>query len=305
MAGLLSSPRACRLIPVHSALSLMKPGTTPQARLDMNAKALKLFVIVLVCSAVVDADTQSASSIAVRYREGLVHGFLVLSALDGEPLAHGELAQVSRGDRVTTHVWFRFKDGSVRDETTIFSQRGHFRLLNYRVEQKGPAFPYPLEMSMDTSTNRTTVHYTEAGKEKVAHDQKGFPADIANGLLFTLVKNIQPGQLPVNASIVVATPKPRLVKLAINRQGEETFTLGDSKLAATHYDIKLEIGGIAGTIAPLVGKQPPDIHVWVLGGEAPVFVKSEGPLFAGGPIWRIELTSPVWHSSDPAGKQQN
>jgi len=210
-----------------------------------------------------------------------------------------------RGDRVTTHVVFRFKDGSIRDETTIFSQHSNFRLLSYRVVQKGPAFPYPLEMSIDTSSNRTTVRYTEDGKEKIAHEQKRFPADIANGLLFTLVKNIQPGQLPVNASIVVATPKPRLVKLAIDRQGEEICTLGDSKLTAVHYEIKVEIGGIAGTIAPLVGKQPPDIHVWILGGEAPVFVKSEGPLFAGGPIWRIELTSPVWHSSEPARKQQN
>ncbi len=51
-----------------------------------------------------------------------------------------------------------------------------------------------------------------------------------------------------------------------------------------------KIGGIEGKI----GKQPPDIHVWVLGGEAPAFVKMEGPLFYGGPIWRIELASPVW-----------
>ena len=40
-----------------------------------------------------------------------------------------------------------------------------------------------------------------------------------------------------------------------------------------------------------MGKQPPDTHVWVLGGEAPAFVKSEGPLYAGGPIWRIQLAS--------------
>ena len=34
--------------------------------------------------------------------------------------------------------------------------------------------------------------------------------------------------------------------------------------------------------------------VWILEGEAPAFVKSEGPLYFGGPVWRIELTSPVW-----------
>jgi hypothetical protein len=94
--------------------------------------------------------------------------------------------------------------------------------------------------------------------------------------------------------MVVATPKPRLVKLVITPHGEDSFSAGGSAHKATHYVVKVEIGGIAGAVAPLVGKQPADTHVWILGGEAPAFVKSEGPLYDGGPIWRIELTSPVW-----------
>ena len=46
-----------------------------------------------------------------------------------------------------------------------------------------------------------------------------------------------------------------------------------------------------------LGKQPPDSRVWVLAGDAPAFVRSEQPLYAGGPLWRIELTSPVWPSA--------
>ena len=57
---------------------------------------------------------------------------------------------------------------------------------------------------------------------------------------------------------------------------------------------------IAGFVAPLVGKQPPDSHVWILEGEAPAFVKSEQPLYNGGPLWRIELVSPTW----PRGASQ-
>jgi hypothetical protein len=94
--------------------------------------------------------------------------------------------------------------------------------------------------------------------------------------------------------MVAATPKPRLVKLAITPQGEEPFSLGGSERRAMHYVMKVEIGGVAGVIAPLLGKQPPDIHVWILGGEAPAFIKTEGPLYYGGPSWRIELASPVW-----------
>ena len=37
----------------------------------------------------------------------------------------------------------------------------------------------------------------------------------------------------------------------------------DRRLHATHYVLKVEIGGLAGVVAPLVGKQPPDSHVWI------------------------------------------
>jgi len=36
----------------------------------------------------------------------------------------------------------------------------------------------------------------------------------------------------------------------------------------------------------------PDMHIWVVKSEVPTFVQSEGPLYAGGPIWRIRLTAP-------------
>jgi hypothetical protein len=95
-------------------------------------------------------------------------------------------------------------------------------------------------------------------------------------------------------SFIAATPKPRLVKLAISNAGQDKFSTGGSSRTGTHYVLKVEIGGLSGLIAPLVGKEPPDSHVWILGGEAPAFVKSEQPLFFGGPVWRIELVSPVW-----------
>jgi len=34
--------------------------------------------------------------------------------------------------------------------------------------------------------------------------------------------------------------------------------------------------------------------VWILGGDAPAFVKAEQPFYAGGPVWRVELASPSW-----------
>jgi hypothetical protein len=58
--------------------------------------------------------------------------------------------------------------------------------------------------------------------------------------------------------------------------------------------VKVEIEGILGLLAPAVGKQPPDSYVWVLGGEAPTFLKWQAPAYEGGPIWVTRLTSPIW-----------
>ena len=254
----------------------------------------RLFAVLLTCAALLQSNPLPAETVTVRHTEGLMHGFLALRTLDGKILADGEMTQVAQGDRVTDHLLFRFKDGSIYEDTTIFSQRGSFRLLNDHLVLKGPTFKHPTETSIDTSTGQVTVRYTgDDGKEKVLTQRLELPPDVANGLMFTLVKQIQPGVLRTTVSIVATTPKPRPVKLAILPRGEEPFSSGTIKHKAMHYVVKVEIGGVAGMLAHLLGKQPPDTNVWVLGGEAPAFVKSEGPLYEGGPIWRVELASPA------------
>jgi hypothetical protein len=94
-------------------------------------------------------------------------------------------------------------------------------------------------------------------------------------------------------SYLAAAPKPSIVKLVITAQGEEAFSTSISKHKAIHFVVKVDIGGTAGVIAHLAGKQSPDTHVWVLAGEAPSFVGLEGPYFGEGAIWRIDLVSPV------------
>ena len=65
-----------------------------------------------------------------------------------------------------------------------------------------------------------------------------------------------------------------------------------ASVKSTRFNIKVEIGGLAGLLAPLLGKQPKDASVWIIGGEAPGFVRSESQFYQGGPLWRIELASP-------------
>jgi hypothetical protein len=253
--------------------------------------AARLLAVLLVCAALLQPNALRADPVPVRYTEGLTHGFLVLQTLEGKTIADGQMTQVAQGDRVKQQLTFRFKDGSTYEETTIFHQRGHFRLLSDHVVQRGPSFKRPTETSINASTGQITVRYTENGKDEVLNEQLEMPSDISNGMIFTLMKNIQPNVPRTTVSMLVTTPKPRLVKLAIIPEGSEPFSIGNFKHKAMRYVLKIEIGGLAGWLARLFGKQPPDTHVWVLGGEAPAFVKSEGPFNADGPIWRIQLAS--------------
>lgn len=264
--------------------------------MDLTCRSLRsLLRLGLATAALLWPCIGLGEQVAVRHTEGLVHGFLALRTLDGTTIADGDLIQVARGDRVTSRLVFRFKDGSIHDETAIFSQRQQFRLVSDHLVQKGPTFPRPLDMSVDARTGRVTVRYAdEHGEQKVADERLDLPPDLANGMILTLLKNVRPEAPPPAVSFVAATPKPRLVKLAIASAGQEPFSTGGAARKATHYVVKVDIGGIAGLLAPLLGKQPPDSHVWILGGEAPAFVKSEGPLYLGGPSWRIELVSPAW-----------
>ena len=241
-----------------------------------------------------------AERVAVRRTEGVVHGFLVLRTLDGKTLADGDLIQVPRGGQMTTRLTFRFKDGSIHEESAVYSQRRYFRLLSSRLVQKGPTFPRSLDMSVEATKGHVRVRYTEEdGEEKVEDEQLDLPADLANGLILTLVKNLPPDGRPATVSLIAATPKPRVVTLEISAQGREPFVTGRTPRKAVHYVVKVDIGGVAGIVAPLIGKEPPDSHVWVLGGEAPAFIKAELPLYPGGPMWRIELVSPAWPRAAP------
>ena len=148
-----------------------------------------MLVFLLAC--LLQPTASRAETVPVRYPEGVSHGYLVLRTLDGKPIADGDSTQVARGDHVTSRMRFRFRDGSIYEETTVFSQHGTFRLLSDHVLQKGPTFQKPMETVIDATSGQVTVRYTDDGKEKVVTEKLDLPPDVANGILFTLLKNLQ------------------------------------------------------------------------------------------------------------------
>lgn len=239
-----------------------------------------------------------SEQVAARHLEGTEHGFLELRSDTGQTIAEGDLVQIVHGDRVTSHLLFHFKDGSIDDETSVFTQRGSFRLISNHHIQKGPFFAQAIDLSIDVPKGMVTVRSTgKDGKEDVSTEHMNLPPDLSNGIVNSLVRNLSPDRPETQVSMIVATPKPRLIKLAISPLGPESFSLAGMSRQAWNYQIKVELGGLAGVIAPVIGKQPPPIKMWVAGGEVPVFLREQGPLSMGSPIVTMELTSPSWTSS--------
>jgi len=110
----------------------------------------------------------SAQPVAVRQMEGEVRGFAVLRTLNGEIVADGDSTQVTHGGQITNRLTFHFKDGSLQDETVVFTQNGHFRVLSDHLVQKGPTFKHPMDVAINTVTGQVTVIYKDdKGEEKV------------------------------------------------------------------------------------------------------------------------------------------
>lgn len=173
----------------------------------------------------------------------------------------------------------------MQDETTVFSQNGHFRVLSDRLVQKGPTFKHPTDLTINAPTGQVTVTYVDdKGDPKTESKHMDLPPDLANGIVPVLLKNLPPGSQSATESMVVASPKPMLIKLQIHPEGDDSFTTGGADRRATRYGVHVDIGGVKGVVANVAGKEPPDTIVWILRDECPAFVRAEGPGFQDGPI---------------------
>ena len=232
-----------------------------------------------------------AEPIPVRYVQGSSHGFAVLKTLEGVVIATGESTQtVSRG-RVTSRLIFHFKDGSVDDDVTVFTQQGVFRLVSDHHIQHGPSFPKPIDFLIDMATGDLT---SKAEDGTITKEHVDLPPDVSNGLPPNLLLNILPGTPETKIAYIAPGKKPRLVHLSIKPTGSLSFRVGALRRKATDFTLHVELGGVVGVVAPIIGKQLSDYHIWLQDGVPPAFVREEGPLYEGGPIWRIEQISPFF-----------
>jgi hypothetical protein len=227
-----------------------------------------------------------AAPVVVRFAEGVARGFPVLRSPAGHILAHGELTQVARGDRVESRLVFRFLDGSIYDETVQFSQKDVFTLLSYRIVQRGPAFPESLEASIDRASGRYDVRYRADADspEETISGRFELAADVYNGMLTILLKNLA-GGASETVHIVAFTPQPRHVRMVLTPHGHDEVAIGPRTERARRYRLQPELG----LLNLLLVADPAPMLCWILDGTVPAFIRFQGPLYLLGPVWRIDL----------------
>ncbi len=261
-----------------------------------HRSASACLAVILVLAALVSVPV-NAAPVAVRFPEGVTHGFLLVRSLAGELLGQGEMTQVVKeGDLVESQLVFRFKDGSLHDEKVAFSQQRVFTMISYRLVQSGPSFPDQIEISVDRGTAEYTVRSKkpgEDGKEEVLSGQVDLPKDVYNGMLITVSKNLQKGA-DETVSVLAFTPAPQVVKVQLRAIDEHPVQIGEAATKATQYVFTPQIGMIRELFGKAIGQIPAQFHYtcWILVDEAPSFVQFEGPLQLMAPIVRIELVSP-------------
>ena len=249
----------------------------------------------VLCAAVVAVALHPlmAAAVPVRFAEGIAHGFLVLRNVEGAVLAHGDLLQTGKDGDVSKRMVFHFKDGSVFDENVTFTERGVYTLKSYRLSESGPAFALDTEISMTPATGayRVTTKDHKGGAANMIEGRLELPADVYNGMILTVVKDLAKGSSEV-IHFVAFTPQPKLIELELTPAGEQKVAVGETTRTAVHYVLKPRLGVWLTFFATILRRMPEDLHVWILTDDVPAFVGFEGSLTAPGPVWRIELVSP-------------
>ncbi len=265
-------------------------------KMFLGRRGAGTYVAVLLALAVLAYSSANAAPVAVRFPEGMAHGFLLVRSLTGEIVGQGEMTQVVKEeDLVESRLIFNFKDGSLHDERVTFSQQRVFTMLRYRLTQRGPSFPDKIEVSIDRSTAEYNVRSKtgQEGKEEVLTGAFTLPKDVYNGIFVTMLLNLPKGASET-VSFLAFTPKPEVIKLELLPMGEHSVRIGNLSQKAVLYVFKPDIGMIRELLGKITGKIPAQFHYncWILSDEVPSFVQFEGPLQLMGPIMRIELVSP-------------
>jgi hypothetical protein len=256
-------------------------------------------ILILICIAPTICEASlAAEQVRVVQRQGAIHAFLVVKDESGREIAVGDETNEVRGNLIDSRTIFRFRDGSLDDEETVYRQGQTFQLIRDHRIQKGPSFSKPSNITINVAKGEVSWVVKSNNELQTKSLHMDLPRDLANGMVPVLIENLPQDATELKVSYLAVDSKPRIVALDIKPDGTDKVLIGADGRRADRFNIHTDIGGIAGVVAPIVGKQPPDLKLWMAGGPAPVFVRMDGPFYEQGPVWTVLLAAPTWPTED-------
>ena len=204
-----------------------------------------------------------------------MQAFPGLTDARGTPLAEGRYVQKVEGDVLHIEARYDFPGG----RTVV--ERATLR-LHPQLEQESWDWTERLagqlvrHYEVDFRTRKAVATRADEHK-RWKEDLEIEPGKTFAGIAFTTVvkalrAKLAPGQ-HVDLRAVAFTPKPRTAPITITRDGADPVRMAGRTIPGDKYTIHVDIPGIVRLFV-----DPPDLHIWLVNGDPPAFLRFEGPL---------------------------
>src|SRR5439155_1347423 len=118
-------------------------------------------------------------------------------------------------------------------------------------------------------------YHARVGDDKPTEDSIELPENLHHVITGNILKNLAPGASAAG-HMLAFTPKPYRLDTTLRAEGKDKFFAGDVARTATRYLLKMELRGVTGVVASILGKDPPQVRYWSSTGAAPGFGRVEG-----------------------------
>ena len=219
--------------------------------------------------------------------EGATHGYPGLYDIAGEKLANGEFRQRVENGRLYVTITYRFPDGKVWEEKSVFRQQPEMlqEKWSWRESTEGKT---EREFNLDFVDGTATTHLNgNDSSDKIDIE----PGRTFAGFGFTIaLSNLHDRLLKgetIELKAIGFTPKPRVVTVNVFQAGLDRIEMGGRAFRGNHFVIRPNL--------PVIAKwfiRAPDNHIWLTNPNPATFLRWEGPIvMPSDPIIRVDLIS--------------
>ena len=235
------------------------------------------------------ARAVESQPIALTYLEGDYAGTTTIWSEDGKRIV-GFIAysQHRKGDRLHIQRVAHFRDGSSDEDTAEVQVGDHLRAVGGRSIIRDTKGKPIVDLRIDVAARHLSGFYLDEGKrQEVNEDVEIGPATYWGPMYNLVVKNFAAnaadGKVVVQS--VVTTPKPRIIDMEFQRDGNATVQRTGGSIKADRITLLPTVNFL---IDPILQRLVPKTEFLVAPGEPPSLARFDGPRNYAGQMIRLE-----------------